>query len=459
MLFFINILKDAKKAGVFLLAFILVFFFYDNFFDFLIPYRDWPILTDLNQFLICTSIIILLIIFVFLKKLDISTQIVNFLNIVGISLVLINVVDFTIYNIFQDHISKSSLSQARTDPNYISQNNAFKDTNEFRDIYFIVLDGYPSTDVLMEYYNYNNQPFINSLKSKDFYIAEESRTNYPSATFLSLASTLNMKYINYLSKGIDNVNNFKDRKIPYEMIKNSKVASSLKYYGYKYVHFKSLWGPTDYNSYADINLGGPHSLALSQLNNEFNMVIARSTILREWLKKNNYHSLYSEQILFNLNKISELKSISNPKFVFAHIFSPHPPYVFDENGNTPDSLDMNYSGNENESRGAFINQLKFINKKIILAITKILDESKIKPIIVIQGDHGWGESLVERINILNAMYLPNGGNDLLYKEISPVNTFRLILNFYFEENYNILEDRHYNSSINSPYKFIDVTGG
>ena len=96
-----------------------------------------------------------------------------------------------------------------------------------------------------------------------------------------------MKYINYLSKGIDNVNNFKDRKIPYEMIKNSKVASSLKYYGYKYVHFKSTWGPTDYNPYADINLGGPHSLVLSQLNNEFNMVIARSTILREWLKKNN----------------------------------------------------------------------------------------------------------------------------------------------------------------------------
>ena len=32
-------------------------------------------------------------------------------------MVLINVVDFTINNIFQDHISKGSFSQARTDPN------------------------------------------------------------------------------------------------------------------------------------------------------------------------------------------------------------------------------------------------------------------------------------------------------------------------------------------------------
>ena len=100
-------------------------------------------------------------------------------------------------------------------------------------------------------------------------------------------------------------------------------------------------------------------------------------------KINNYHSLYFEQELFNLNKISELKSIPNPKFIFDHIFSPHLPYVLMKMRNTPDSLDMNYSGNENESRGAFINRLKFINKKIILAITKILDESKIKPMISI----------------------------------------------------------------------------
>ena len=41
------------------------------------------------------------------------------------------------------------------------------------------------------------------------------------------------------------------------------------------------------------------------------------------------------------------------------------------------------------------------------------------------------ESLRERINILNAMYLPSGGSELLYSQISPVNTFRHVLHFLF----------------------------
>ena len=118
-------------------------------------------------------------------------------------------------------------------------------------------------------------------------------------------------------------------------------------------------------------------------NNEFNMVIAKSTVLREWFKRNNYFNLYSDQILFNLNKISDLNEILGPKFIFAHIMSPHPPYVFDENGKNPELVDMNYFGNEWNRKDDFINQLKFVNKKIISAVEKILINSAIDPIIII----------------------------------------------------------------------------
>ena len=476
MIFFIKLFQDAKKSGLFLLVLIITFFFYDNIYDFLIPYRDWPVLTNLNQFLISVFTIILLLSLNFIKKSEISTNIVKFLNIIGVSLIILNLLEISIYKIFKEKIPNNIDLIEENRINSKKQIQYIKTNGGSRDIYFIILDGYPSSKVLMEYYDYDNTYFIDSLKSIGFYIAENSKANYPGATFLSLASTLNLKYINYLGQDIENINNFKDRKIPYEMIKNNELVSILRSYGYKYIHFKSTWGATDHNPYADIFLGGPHSILLSKFNNEFNMVIAKSTILREWFKRNNYFNLYSDQILFNLNKISDLDGILGPKFIFAHIMSPHPPYVFDENGKNPELVDMNYFGNEWNRKDDFIDQLKFVNKKIISAVEKILINSAIDPIIIIQGDHGTcstcnstnvnnvgkdeikEETLRERINILNAMYLPSGGSELLYNEISPVNTFRFILNFYFKEDFNLLEDKNYYSSYESPYKFLDVTG-
>ena len=471
MLIFFRIFNDAKRAGLFLLALLIIFFFYDNIFDFLVPYRDWTILTDLNQFLILFFIISCLLFFIFLRKSDIKPEIIKFLNIIGVTLIVFNLFEVSIYKIF-NNIQLADKGKI----DLTSQIKSSKNQEDLRDIYFIILDSYPSSKVLMEYYDYDNNHFIESLKSKGFYIANNSMANYPSASFLSIASTLNMEYINYIGESIDDLNNFKDRKIPYEMIKKNKLISILASYGYKYIHFKSTWGATDHNPNADVNLGGPHSIMLSQLSTEFNMIIAKSTILREWFKNNNYFGLTRDQILFNLNKISDLDAISDPKFVFAHIFSPHPPYVFDEDGQNPDLVDMNYSGNVWGLKDAFINQLKFVNKKIIFAVDKILNNSAIEPIIIIQGDHGTcstcgsenlnssdmggvtEEALRERLNILNAMYMPDGGDEILYSNISTVNTFRCVLNFYFEEKINLLKDKNYYSYQNSPYKFFDITG-
>ena len=54
-------------------------------------------------------------------------------------------------------------------------------------------------DTLRDLYGYDNSPFLDFLRSKGFYVADKSVTNYP-RTELSVASSLNMKYMNYLSK-------------------------------------------------------------------------------------------------------------------------------------------------------------------------------------------------------------------------------------------------------------------
>jgi hypothetical protein len=65
--------------------------------------------------------------------------------------------------------------------------------------------------------------------------------------------------------------------------------------------------------------------------------------------------------------------------------------------------------------------------------------------------------LRESISILNAYYLPGVDSSQLYDSISPVNTFRLIFNTYFGEDYELLDDRTYYSPYWQPYDFYDVT--
>ena len=94
------------------------------------------------------------------------------------------------------------------------------------------------------------------------------------------------------------------------------------------------------------------------------------------------------------------------------------------------------------------------------------------PIIILQGDHGtqtllkkyddnWDnqndESITERMSIFNAYYLPDQNTELIYDSITPVNSFRLILNAYFNTNYELLEDKSYFADYIHPYNFTDVT--
>ncbi len=110
--------------------------------------------------------------------------------------------------------------------------------------------------------------------------------------------------------------------------------------------------------------------------------------------------------------------------------------------------------------------LNFLNKRITATLETILAASERPPVIVVQGDHGPGSRLdftsvkgtylKERFGILNAYYLPEGEDERLYDSISPVNTFRLVLNRYFGTQLPLLDDRSYFTTGQDPYRFIPV---
>ena len=63
------------------------------------------------------------------------------------------------------------------------------------------------------------------------------------------------------------------------------------------------------------------------------------------------------------------------------------------------------------------------------------------------------------MSILNAYYFPGGRYEGLYQEISPVNSFRVVLNTFFGAKLPLLPDRSFFSTWTDPYRFIDVTDG
>ena len=67
------------------------------------------------------------------------------------------------------------------------------------------------------------------------------------------------------------------------------------------------------------------------------------------------------------------------------------------------------------------------------------------------------EMIVERLSNLNAYYLPDKNYELFYDKLTPVNSFPLIFNSYFNQNYEIIDDKMYWSSSEQPYNFRDVT--
>lgn len=66
-------------------------------------------------------------------------------------------------------------------------------------------------------------------------------------------------------------------------------------------------------------------------------------------------------------------------------------------------------------------------------------------------------NLRERFSMLNAYYLPNGDGVQLYDSITPVNTFRVLFNYYFGTELELLEDESYFSTYDRPYAFVNVT--
>ena len=399
------ITKSSLKTGIIISIFLVLFFFFGHIFELINGWKIGSFEFGRYRYLLPAGILFFIgssfLIIKTRKKLHDFSTLLNLVSATLVMIVLINIGFYELVNKNQKQ-SKNTIVESEKDSLPL-----LNEPNPYRDIYYIILDEHASSRTLKNIYNYSNQTFIDDLSKKGFYIASNSQSNYP-MTFLSLTSSLNMKYLNFLTEkaGI----NSKDRSIPYRLVKNSKTMNLLKSKGYKFIHFNSGWGPTEHNEYADINV------PCGRKGSAFTKMLIETTMLCPFKKALTYDD--RKAVLLAFSELAELHKVEGPKFIFAHIISPHYPYVFGANGEeVPKTKLRPWEQKEN-----YLNQLIFINKKVLELVDNILSHSKETPIIIIQSDHGtsslfgepnnnnWKnpneEMLKERHGILNAYYLP-----------------------------------------------------
>jgi hypothetical protein len=343
---------------------------------------------------------------------------------------------------------------------------------EAPDIFFIILDAYTREDILLERYDFNNEPFLDELRDLGFYIADSAQSNY-GMTALSLESSLNMDYLmdhlggDIASKGDSNLDDLRNFSIV-----NSVVRSELECLGYKVVSFDSGWPITSWHNadyffspqkvgWERYYIAGTNAFESLLINNSIGLFIIDGAIYKAKQLQDfiNYpYSEHAERILFAL-ELDEtgVLNLPSPKFVFIHIVSPHFPYIFSPSEEFEDQTEsFTLRENEGSNNLGYRDQVEFLNPRVLKMVRDILDASEIPPIILIQGDHGSPESIRGRMAILSAYYFPGGGDQLLYSSITPVNNFRVIFNYYFDASYSLLEDKSYFSDHDAIYDFIKV---
>ncbi len=400
-------------------------------------------------------------IFLFLINIDIKNEMKKTFS------VLISVLFIILF--INSSVNIINFIKLKTNKNIISKQKI--SSKNLPNLYIIIPDAYANSKNLLRDYNFDNDKFLNFLKQKGFYIIEDSHSNYP-YTLQSLPSIVNFSYL----KDLGIKNNIEGSEYTLNAIKvynNSKLFKLFKEKGYE-INFLNSDGVISTN---------PNNVDNKYIN--VNVACSISRILKEKSifksKTDDTFDLHFENIkkgFSNLENISSKKTDYN-RLIFAHIEAPHPPFVFDKNGNrvnrdyyTSITSDDKYI-HRYWNKEAFVEHTQYVNSKLEKIIDLILKNDN-KSIIIITSDHSLRpysyqkienskllqddmEHIEQRLGNFMAVYSFDRDYSNLYTTMTPVTLLRTILNQYFDENLDIPKDYIYLTSEGWIYNPIDVT--
>ena len=359
--FFISyfIYKNSSMASFYSLILLFIFLSYGYFYDLL---NEIIFINELSRhrFLAPLILIYLLIQMIILRKKEWKLK--NFHKIFFITfstLIIINL--FSIISF--DLRPANPLAETKS----ITVKNDYKD---LPDVYHIVLDMYPTEDILKTRFEFDNSYFVDELESLGFR-KEDMKSNYIS-TMYSIPSTINMKHfhnstqeeINYMHETYYSFNKsveaYLAKKIGYEIYEIS-TDNIRGFYGYFLGDFSRIFFKTN-----------------------FIRVIDDSPIKLHKLWTNVNQKYFKD----NIDELDNISTNDEATWVYFYSRPPHPPFIFNEDGSKNLDFDQDeYFLWDVNNKIHFISQLKYLNKHVLQSVNNILSRSK-NSIIIIHSDDG-----------------------------------------------------------------------
>jgi hypothetical protein len=347
------------------------------------------------------------------------------------------------------------------------------------DVYIIILDAFGRADKLSEIYGVDLSALTAHLERRGFAVARRADANY-NQTSLSLAALLNSDYVHNLLPREKRT--FSNRKDLNRLVRENRVVRRLREKGYRLV---TLAGGSELAVQADPDVNYTGGVL-----NEFQATLVATTplpALASLFRGGRADALdpYAQHrhgVRYQLEKLPHVRAEPGPKVVFAHILTPHPPFVIGPDG---EDLTPAYEYNVGERyawdgyvRG-YAGQATWLARQLPGIVDGILAASRRPPVILIMGDHGpasrwiahWKDTgsfetsdpqtIAERMAIFLALLLPPGPGGGIGNDVTPVNVFPVVFARIFGESQPLKDDHSWFSTYDqwSLFRNVDEIAG
>ena len=454
LVFFLVVLaitKNVNKSLQLTSLFGFVYLFYGAIKDFLQFTVQASFLSKYSVLLPALAVVTIILTRAILKKKDFrkpnlfqNLLLIIFIIIDSIPLIVFDSSYFSRQNLLtkNPHFDLDKLTSSRRKP----------------DVYFLVFDSYPGTLFLKDYMQYDNLLFDETLEEKGFRVLRNPRSNYNWTAF-SISSTLNFEYLqkmkNFCAAGSMDYNHAilttKESTVPKIFKENGYTIYNLSIFDIGRIPavakenfltlpeenillYNSLWERL-MNDLSWNFIKGKYAIPfMKEINKK-----RKEKLAAERKEKRDFNNIVIDSLL----KIP-LQS-SGPKFVYAHLYLPHPPFFYNESGSENEVRTV-LTEKYQKNKSLFLSYLKYTNKVALKIVDQIMQVSGDSSLIILQSDHGFrdfegGPSHPETFfKNFSAFYFPDKNYSTLYDTMSNINTFPVIFNKYFGTNIPLQQD-------------------
>ncbi len=353
--------------------------------------------------------------------------------------------------------------------------------SERPDVYLIILDKYTGARALRTHYAFDNEPFLRELEARGFVAPRGARSNY-TLTHLSLSSMLNWAYLP--GSPADSTEVEDALPVSYAHIETNRTAEAMKRAGYRYVFMPGGYAATARSRRADqtLDIGQPRWTEFERIWWSGSMLAPLELqVCRgfrdfcRWLRRR--QSLDSPvSIAGGFDLVSGVARDSTPKFVFAHFTVPHDPYVFEADCSHR-VVGLRIKGwphpetgeRERVMKKAYTAQIQCVNRLVLAMVDSIDAHSKVRPVILLQSDHGNGriggaflpkdslsaDRIAERFTVFAAYRFP-GAEQVVHDSIGPVNAIPAMLNAVIGTSIPAQPERRFWATWHAPFRLVPV---